>query len=95
MEFFYSNMVVIHLRSWLFFGTLLLTSLPLIISSPVEVQRDFSNLSLSTSLDAPLQKRAPKLYDETELAAIKSLAQKVATRLLPDDIVFFVGNSGR
>ena len=88
-------MIIVHLRSWLFFATLLLTFLPLIISNPIEVQRDFSDLSLSTSLNAPLQKRAPDLYSKTELSAIKSLAQQVATKLLPDDIVFFVGNSGR
>ena len=88
-------MTIIYARSWLFFATLLFTCLQHVVSNPIEVQRDISDLLLANSLDAPLEKRAPKLYDKTELPALKSLASKVAKNLLPGDVIFCVGNSGR
>lgn len=79
----------------------------LVVTHPLALPESLSEYSLSQEPraipDAPkllerdlaLEKRKPKLYSQAEHKALRQAAQKIYDATTPDDLILFVGNSGR
>jgi hypothetical protein len=63
----------------------------------LSIQHPTANLDASPLLerDLTLEKRKSKLYSQAEHKALRQAAQKILDATTPDDLILFVGNSGR